>query len=207
MKTIGDLLKEARVAKGLSKHELEEMTHIKATFIDAIEEANWEKLPEFNIVIGFVKSITHFINVDERQAVSLLRRDYPPLKQKIEQKKPKKINTRFFWGPRLTFLAGIIIILLIVLGYLGFQYKKFNSAPFLVINEPVEGQMITGHEARVSGKTDPDATILVNDQGVVVDNNGNFTTQIEILSTTKEIKVVAKSRSGKETTLSRTIKP
>ena len=52
MKTIGDLLKEARNARGFSKKELGEMTHIKVSFIHALENDDWGNLPEFSTTIG-----------------------------------------------------------------------------------------------------------------------------------------------------------
>jgi cytoskeletal protein RodZ len=182
MRTSGNLLKEARLNKGLTKKELEEITHIKASFIDAIERAKWDELPHFNILVGFVKSLSHFLDVDENQAVSLFRREYPPvLSQRSEkQKEVKEIKNKFTWGPRLTFLTGIIIILLIVFGYLGFQYRKFNMPPTLIVNNLVDGQTVTNTTLEVDGKTDPDATIIVNNQPIVVNNDGSFTAQVDV---------------------------
>lgn len=207
MKTIGNLLKEARVTKGLSRGQLGEMTHIKVAFILAIETADWGNLPEFSTTLGFVKSISHFLNIDENQTLSVFRRDYPPtLREKKEQEKTKGIENKFRWGPRITFFAGIFIILLIVLGYLGFQYRKFNLAPSLTINKPTEGQIVSSSTVEVSGKTDPDATIEVNGQTALVDNSGNFDTQIDVSKDKNQITIITKSRSGKETQIQRTIK-
>ncbi len=206
MKTVGNLIKEARLKKGLSKKDLENMTHIKSHFIDAIENADWERLPEFGVVTGFVKSISHFLDIPERQAVSIFRRDYPViLTNKTEQKEQKEIGKRFVWGPRLTFLFGIFIIIITVIIYLVFQYGKFNSPPSLVLYVPTDGQVVSVHTLEVSGKTDRDATVMVNNQLVVVDESGNFSTAIDVSENTKEVSVTAKSRSGKVTTVTRKI--
>src|SRR5579859_4866257 len=213
MKTVGNLIKEARFRKNYSREKLSEITHIRVSFITAIENATWENLPEFSIVTGFVKTISHFLNIDANQAISLLRRDYPPkMKDSVamlandrQGPKTKEINKKFVWGPRLTFLAGILAVILIVLAYLGFQYKKFNSPPYLFVSQPTQNQKVTGFLLQVAGKTDPDATVTVNDQPVVLDSNGNFSTQIDLSKNTREVKIVAKSRSGKETVIMRSI--
>ena len=57
------------------------------------------------------------------------------------------------------------------------------------------------------GETDPEASIIVNNQPVIVEENGRFETEIEIFEGTREIIVVSKSRSGKISTLTRKIIP
>ncbi|CAN5315178.1 hypothetical protein BH10PAT1_BH10PAT1_1400 [soil metagenome] len=207
MKTVGTLLKEARIGKDLSQKDLENMTHIKAHFINAIEKAKWEELPEKSVLTGFIKSLSHFLDVDENQAVSIFRRDYPPvLTQRNERvKNTKEIGRRFIWGPRLTFLVGILFVVFVVLGYLGIQYRKFNLPPTLIVNEPSEGQTVTKSILTVTGKTDPDATIIINNQSAIPDDNGNFSTSIDISNNTNEIIIKAESRSSKMTTIHRKI--
>lgn len=205
MRTAGNLIRETRLKNNLSKSQLGEMTHIKTSFIEAIENSDWDKLPEPSVVIGFVKSISHFLDIDEGHVLALLRREYNPIPKNEKQKsKNKEINKKFIWGPKFTFLALIVIILVIILGYLGFQYKKFNSPPKLTINEPVQNQIVKD-KVTVNGQTDPDTTIEINNQPVIVESDGTFTAQIEVSSETKELKIIAKSRSGKETIISRTI--
>src|SRR5581483_3700015 len=174
-------------------------------FIKAIEESDWNSLPELPVVIGFVKSISHFLDIDDNLAVALLKREYKPSKDFVKIKEPK-FKRKLIWGPRLTFLAGILIVIFVVIGYLGLQYKKFNSPPSLVLNTPQEGQVINNDKIKVSGSTDPDATVEINNQPVIVEENGNFEEDINVSAQTTQIKVVARSRSGKTTSISRTIK-
>jgi len=205
MKTAGNLIRETRLKLNLSRSELGNLTRIKTNFIKAIEESDWNSLPELPVVIGFVKSISHFLDIDDNLAVALLKREYKPSKDFVKIKEPK-FKRKLIWGPRLTFLAGILIVIFVVIGYLGLQYKKFNSPPSLVLNTPQEGQVINNDKIKVSGSTDPDATVEINNQPVIVEENGNFEEDINVSAQTTQIKVVARSRSGKTTSISRTIK-
>ena len=108
MRTVGKFIKEARVKKRHSRVGLEKVTKIKREFIKAIEEENWEKLPEFPVVAGFVKNIVGVLKIDQKQAVALLRRDYPPKKLAINPK--PYVSDRFTWSPRLTFLAAVAVV-------------------------------------------------------------------------------------------------
>lgn len=203
MKTIGEILKDARVNKKYSLAHVEGLTKIKRSFIDAIEKHRWEKLPPFPTVFGFVKSLSTALGVDPNMAVAVLKRDYPPKKLSINPK--PDISNKFVWSPRLTFTVGVAAILVVVLGYLVFQYSHFVSPPDLAIESPKEGQIVVGNSVLVFGSTETDAKITVNNQPVLVSDDGKFSVSIGVTSTTKEIDIVATSRSGKMTTIRRTI--
>lgn len=198
-------MKEARAKKRYSQEKIAEETKIKKEFISSMEKENWELLPEFPVIVGFVKQISKFLKVDERQAVALLRRDYPP---KVLPVNPKPdVSKKFRWRPRTTFIVGITIVIMMVLGYLGFQYSRFISPPKLVVDQPQEEEVVKERILIVSGKTDLDATIRINNQPVLVDEDGDFETEIEIFEGTEEIIVKAVSRSGKDAIIRRKIKP
>ena len=205
MRTIGQALKEARVRKRYSLAFLAELTKIKKDFIENLEKEDWEVLPESPVLTGFVKNIAKFLNIDERGTVALLRRDYPPKKLSINPN--PDIADKFVWSPRLTFLVGAVTIITIVLGYLGFQYTRFVSPPPLIVNRPKEDEVVRERALRVWGKTSSDSTVKVNNQPVLVSDEGEFVAEIEIFEGTSEIVVQATSRAGKETVVRRKIKP
>lgn len=204
MKTIGDILKDARVAKKYSISHVEGMTKIKSAFMDSIEKEKWDELPPFPTVLGFVKSMAGALDVDEKVAVAILKRDYPPKKLRISPK--PDVGKKFIWSPKLTFIAGLCIILAGLLTYLGFQYAHFISPPKLVVDSPKENQVVSSGSITVFGETDSDAKITVNNQPVIVSDDGRFTVSLDVVKDTKEIVITASSRSGKTTTISRTIR-
>ena len=203
MKTIGQIINSARVKKKLSLKKLEEATKIKATFIKSIEEEKWNLLPTFTTVLGFVKSISAALGIEEKMAIAVLKRDYPPKKLNINPK--PDAQTRFAWSPKLTFAIGIVAVVLIVLGYIGFQYTKFISPPDLTVDSPKENQIVEGGSVLVFGSTDPDVKITVNNQPVLVNEEGKFSVDLGVTQTTEEIDIIATSRSGKEREISRKI--
>ena len=206
MKTIGSLLKDTRLSKKYSLKKVEEETRIKEEFIKAIENGDWQALPDYTVVSGFVKSLAKFFSIEELKAVAILRRDYPPQKNPLVNPK-QDVSKKFVWSPKLTFFVGISLVIVLVLGYLGFQYHKFMSPPSLDIYEPKEEAVIKSINVVVLGKTDSDATVKVNNQSLIVGDDGNFEGEIQIYKGTTEIIFKAKSRSGKETVVRRTIKP
>ena len=205
MKTVGSAIKEARSKKRLSLSKLEEETKIKKDFIESLEKEDWKVLPEFPVLVGFVKNIAHALGASEKSLLALLRRDYPPKTLSINPK--PDVENKLIWSPKLTFAVGVGIVAVFVLGYLAFQYRKFISPPSLSIFEPKEGQIVSERKVKVWGKTDSDATLKINNQPVLLDSEGNFVAEIEIFEGTGEIVVKAQSRSGKETVVRRNIVP
>lgn len=205
MKSIGETIKECRTKKKLSRERLENITKIKREFIEALENSNWDILPDYPVVSGFVKNISGALDLDEAHMTALLRRDYPP---KILRVNPKpEIRDKFKWSPRATFITGVIVILFIVFSYLGLSYLRFITPPHLELQEPIENQVVKESSLKVRGKTDGEAFVEVNNQPVIVGEDGYFETEVEIFEGTQEIVIVAKSRSGKETVIHRKIIP
>ncbi len=203
MKTIGQLLKDARDARGYSLIKMENITKIKLDFIDAIEKEKWEILPAFPTVLGFVKNISAALSIDESKSAAILKRDYPPKKLNINPK--PDISSKFVWSPKITFAVGVAAIIVLFFGYLIFQYVRFISPPKLVVESPKQGQVVSGGSVLVFGTTDIDAKITVNNQPVLTDENGKFSVNLDVNSTTKEVDVVAISRSGKMNEVKRKI--
>lgn len=203
MKRIGQIIEYARRDKKFSYWKLEETTKIRASFIEAIEKEEWHKLPPFPTVLGFVRSISSALDIDEKMAIAVLKRDYPPKKLNINPK--PDISSKPSWNPKLTFILGVGLVAVVILGYLIFQYAKFTSPPNVNLSSPVEGQVVSGDSVLVFGTTDTDAKVTVDNEPVLVDEEGKFSTNIGISSDTTRIIIRATSRSGKETVIERKI--
>lgn len=203
MTTIGQLLKDARVKKKISLSTIEKKTKIKKEFILLIEKNDWENLPEYPVVSGFVKNLAVFLKLSPVSANAFLRRDYPPKKLEVNPK--PDVESKFVWSPKLTFAVGISILSLLVLSYLGFEYYKFIKPPEITISSPKENEIIISERIKVIGKTTTDVSLTINNQPIILDQEGNFMTEILITKETTSLVFRATSRSGKQTVLERKI--
>ena len=203
MRSLGNTIKDKRKLESISLSDLERETKIRKDFLEAIEEGTWEKLPEYPVVQGFVRSIAHVVNTDEELFLALLRRDYPKKDIRIAPK--PDVKNKFIWSPKWTLLAGVLFVSLIIIGYLGYQYKQFVSPPQLVITNPKEDEVLTKDVYTVEGKTSPDATVIINNQPTLINDDGSFTEEVEISKETKEIDIKATSMAGKVTEIKRKV--
>jgi hypothetical protein len=65
--------------------------------------------------------------------------------------------------------------------------------------------MTTSDEIIVTGKTDSNATVFVNNESVSLNSKGEFSKRLSLFSGKTVITVKAKSRIGKETVVQREI--
>lgn len=204
MDTIGHILQEARLSKNMSLKKLEYLTKIKSSYIHLIEINDWEKLPDFPVVSGFVKNISSLLGVPVNKALAILKRDYLPKKLMINPM--PDVVKKFVWSPKITFIVAVGGLFILVVGYLLAEFIRFSKSPELIVIHPSENEIVHNTKIKVEGKTTTDAVLTVNNQPITLDQDGKFITEIEINQDTKEIKFIATSRSGKKTEIIRQIK-
>jgi len=208
MKTVGSILQEARISQKISLEQAETATKIRMKFLQAIESDEYSGLPSLSYAKGFVKNYSEYLGLDSGRVLAFLRR------QTAEETRssllPKGVSEplgkSLFQLTPGNFLAGILAALvLIFLGYLGFQYRKLNQPPGLSVDSPTNQLVTNERRVDILGKTDPDATVTVNGINVLVRGDGKFFDQIQLDSGVNKITIVATSRFGKTTTVVREV--
>lgn len=208
MKTVGSILKEARTAKKITLKDAESATRIREKFLAGIESDDYSSLPSISYAKGFVKNYAEYLGLDSTRVLAFFRRQTNEVSKssllpKREQIALNKSAIRLTPGRFIAIVLASLVI--IFLGYLGLQYRKLNLPPALSIDTPAN-QLVT-HERRtdVLGNTDPDATVTVNGISVLVRSDGKFFDQVTLEPGVNKITVVATSRFGKTTQLTREV--
>ncbi len=67
--TLGDKLRQAREARGISISEVAEQTRISSLYLQAIENNDYRTLPGGIFNKGFVKSFAKQVGIDEQEAL------------------------------------------------------------------------------------------------------------------------------------------
>lgn len=203
----GQKLHEARLKKGLTLSEVSMATKIKAAFLLAIEKGEYQKLPEKTYAQGFVRNYAEFLGLPKNEILALFRREFD--EKKIYKVLPEGLAKRedfSLHGAKLqqTTIAVICIFILLV-AYILLQYRYVFLNPPLEIISPKEGTPISSQTATIFGKTDPNATLYVDDDPVTLEKDGSFKKTLDLFSGKTTITVRAVNRFGKETVLKRQI--
>ncbi len=73
MTDLGQWLREAREAKGLSLAEVEAQTRIRQKFLVALEAEAWDSLPNEAVAVGFLRKYAGFLGLDTAAVMDLYR--------------------------------------------------------------------------------------------------------------------------------------
>lgn len=208
MKTVGSILQEARVAKHVTLKEAEAATKIREKFLENIESDDYSRLPSVSYAKGFVKNYSEYLGLDSATVLAFFRRQTMEVSRSslLPKREPATLNKSFIQLTPGRFLGIILAILVIIfLGYLGLQYGKINLPPSLSIDSPKNTLVVSERRVDVLGQTDGDATVTVNGVSVLVRGDGKFFDQVSLDPGVNKITIVATSRFGKSTTVTREV--
>lgn len=121
MGEIGDALRERRMALKIDVHEVEEKTKIRAKYLRALENEEYDLLPGPAYVKSFLRTYAEYLGIDSRQLVDVYkrsneRRDEDPLV--FAGRGSGEPGRRRLWIA-LALAVLVVIALLFVVGAIG----------------------------------------------------------------------------------------
>lgn len=198
MKTVGDILKEERLGRGLSIDQLSRLTKIDPKYIQALESNKFSLLPSSTFAKGFVRNLAISLSRDPDEMVALFRRDFQesfkstPL---LKRTKPFRLNQVFNSQAALWILGASVFLI-----YLVFQYRAVLTPPKLSISSPVANSVL-GSPVTIEGQTQAGAVIDINNGlKITPDSTGRFATKLTFDNGETKIVVTSTTRFGRSTT-------
>lgn len=188
MKRASAILESTRLDRELNFEEISKRTRIPLRYLIAFENEDISQFPAEPYCSLMVKDYADFLGLNGEDLLALFRRDH--------DRRPQNSGPSRSWlalTPQLTLKIFIVVLVVLFLLYLLFEYLKFNRPPQLKVTWP---ETLTGRYIDVSGTTDPEATIKINDSLVIVDNQGNFKKTVEVATSEAKILIEAKSPAG-----------
>ncbi len=208
MKTVGSILREARVSKSITFDYIEKATKIRAKFLEAIEQDDYSTLPSLAYAKGFVKNYSEFLGLNSTTVLAFFRRQTKDTTRAMILPKgvTEPLNRSWLQLTPPKFLALLLTSLVILfLSYLGLQYGRIKQPPILAVDTPKEQVVSTERKIDVLGRTDTDATVTVNGTSVLVRSDGKFFEQVTLEPGVNTITISTTSRFGKSATVTRKI--
>ena len=200
MITVGERLKEERIRKDLSLEDVALATKIRKNFLEHIEKGEYADLPSATFAQGFVRNYTSFLGLPEKETMALFKREFD--EERIFRVLPEGISkpTDFSLSRIKTSQAIFIIFLfLCLLVFLMFQYKDAIINPAVSVSSPKNNEIIHSTSIVVTGTTNPDNVIYVNNFPVSVNEDGDFKKTISVFQGKNEINIKAVNRFNKVT--------
>ncbi|WP_367946568.1 RodZ domain-containing protein [Bacillus sp. V59.32b] len=145
---LGNRLKEARVAKGMSLDDLQSVTKIQKRYLSGIEEGNYEMMPGKFYVRAFIKQYCEAVGLDSEEIFDQYKSDVPVVYNeelpdklsRVQTKSTVKTEDSKLMASLPKILGVIFVILAAVLIYLlvsNYVSKSDNKTENETTNEEV----------------------------------------------------------------------
>ena len=205
--TLGEKLKKLRSDKRISLGEVSRVTKIRLEYLECLEDGRYQGLPADVYVRGFLKSYGEFLLVDEENLIRLYEKE-KGIKKNLEKSKTgaegevkmKTINLSIFvFTPKKIALFLLPILVLALFFYLYREVGSLTDTPRLIILAPLNNSEVKENTVKLEGKTDKDVRVLVNDQIILVSDEGKFSENLSMQPGINIIHVRAVNKFQKET--------
>lgn len=203
---VGERLQEKRIRRGLAIEDVSKATKIRVSFLSALEKGDYKNLPSSTYSYGFVRNYAKFLGLPEEEALALFKREYD--EEKFYKILPEGLVGKDFPLRRIRFgqtIKIVSLIFLVFIVYILFQYRYAILNPPLNISSPKEGDAIASQEVVITGKTDSNATVFINNETASVDKEGNFRKKINVFEGKTKITIKSVNKFGRTTIIERNI--
>lgn len=137
---LGARLKEARLSKGYSLDDLQEITKIQKRYLSAIEEGNYSIMPGTFYVRAFIKQYAEAVDLSADELLETYKSEVPAnktvestttatIQQPQSRRSLSKIPSKGFMDLMPKLVVALFIIIAIVALWVLFQNKADNSKP------------------------------------------------------------------------------
>lgn len=201
--TLGEKMRRIRNEKRIILPEIAKNTKIQLEYLEYLENGDYNKLPADVYVRGFLKSFADYLGVNEEYLIKSFNKEKSIQKNieggSKEKVKPDKINlSRFSITPKIISIFFISLFFLALMFYLYRNLNNFVSNPELIIMNPATDSIINDTKVLVKGKTDIGNDLFINNQLVLVDDEGVFSENVVLREGKNVIIVKSVNQFNKE---------
>ncbi len=202
---VGPQLKTRRQALRISLAQVEIDTKIRGKFLTALEQGQYDLLPNDIYSRGFVQHYASYLGLIGSEVAGKYALERGGIEQgKTNRPKLERSKRLVFTGP-IAAALGIAIIVVSIVTYLVWQFSALAAPPGLTVTSPEVDQMITGSVINVTGKTTPGSDVSVNDSPLLTDTDGQFSEKVALQDGINSIRIKSTSKLGKTTVITRNV--
>lgn len=206
--TLGERLLKVREQRCVTLADVSRNTGIQTAYLEYLEQGEFEKLPAEVYVRGFLRRYAEYLGIPDEPILRQYDRERGmnrSLRNEDEEDQTSMIRGAFqkipsvLVTPKRITLFVFFFVAIAGFSYVYSEYRAFVSEPVLAVAEPVqEVTQTTASSIMIVGKTDPDSRVFINDQPVLVDENGGFREKIDLQKGVNTMTIRSVNRFSKE---------
>jgi len=198
--TLGHRLRQLRQEARLSLDDLARELKVASKYLAAIEDGRYQDLPGQVYARSFVRLYVARFGLNEAAAMERFDQEYALTQAARPSVRPllaPRAKTDLSWWWRHLRLLFAVLIVLLAASYFGWQIISLYIPPDLLVIQPPTDMTTKEATITVSGQTDPGARVSINNQTIEVQENGQFSEQVDLRLGLNTLEVTSKkTRSG-----------
>jgi cytoskeletal protein RodZ len=206
--SIGETMKSLRKRQGISLDMVSKATCIQRKYVIAFENDEYHNLPDPLYARHFLRLIIQVLHGDAEYFLSRFDEECgtcPAMVDELRtprQRISKQLLTQWRKLVSRVLIGGLALLLLF---YMGQQIHTLLAPPDLLVDTPNSDIQTATATLIVSGQTEPEVQIKVNDSSVLADPTGRFTTKITLTRGLNIVTVEAQKKYGRPKLIQRTV--
>ncbi|MGE5425498.1 MAG: helix-turn-helix domain-containing protein [Bacillota bacterium] len=200
----GEKLRHAREAKKATLEDAAAVLHIRADYLEALENEEYDRLPSGLYGRQFFKEYCQLLKLDYRKLVRLTpyskeKEGADPFSQKVLRRH------KFLVFPKLFRNALFIGLFCICLLYLLIYFRRLASAPELIVDYPPSNMVTHELSIEIRGQSDPETEVKINNTSIMSTQDGSFSHEVRLKRGLNDITISAQKKYGRESVIERQI--
>lgn len=191
------LLSSLRLEKKIELELAAQKLGIKKDYLEAIENNRLDLIPSGIYKKSYLKKYAEFIGLKDE----LIDKRINDLKEEDKDDPfSKKVVSRnnLLVFPKIIKIILFSLAILFCILYLLFYLRKITQPPRLIITYPESNLLTDDRSVTISGETEAEVELKINDELVLSNNNGNFSQTINLKTGINNIIISAKKKYSRE---------
>lgn len=203
--TVGEELRKAREGAGLSLDSLSRLLHISAKYLAAIESGSYAELPGEIYGLEFIKRYAVALRMDPSRFARLYRAERTGAQEPAQKAWRLFANPGALRAPGQAARFAALAALIASVWYASFFGKSFLGPPRLAVASPGEYSETQSSRAVIQGSSRGASLVLLNGEPLPVEQDGSFTQAVSLSPGYHLLRITARGRAGKETSVYRAV--
>jgi transcriptional regulator with XRE-family HTH domain len=182
--TLGEKFKKVRLGKNWNLQKAAEKARIQARYLSALETSNYNDIPGEIYIKNFIRSYSVHLGIDPGLSLKLYDKEKHIIEHKKFNRCLNEIKAVTFFEkilkPSAIKITSVCLVVFFVLGYLGLSVYKTIAPPALTIFYPGDNTETREFTISVIGKSDPEAQVVINNEAVLLNEDGGFVENIQL---------------------------
>ncbi len=207
MLTVKEILRKARLEKGVELASASKDLRIQMRFLKALEDGDWNQFDGPAHVRGFLRNYADYLGLNVGEVLAFWRREYDAEEKSAgtpAPPQPLKLP-RVIFTPSLLLTLFSTLFICLFLGYVIWQYQSFAGPPKLVVSNPASDLTTAEVKIEVWGKADKEAVLTINGQRVLLAEDGTFSTLISLSEGLNVLNFAAANKLGRQSRITRQV--